>query len=136
MFASAVPASRSAAVAGLLACGAVAACASSAPPPAKGALAGLPADTTLIGLDGGDLQGMMGEPALVRREDGAQYWRYRLGACQLDLFLFTDPTNGGARVRHLDARPALDAPPPEAGDCAALARRLRAGADAEISAPL
>jgi hypothetical protein len=96
----------------------------------------VPAGTTLIGLGGGDLRGMMGEPALVRREDGAQYWRYRLGGCQLDLFLFADPTNGGARVRHLDARPALGARPPQAEECAALARRLRAGGAAEISEPL
>ena len=59
-------------------------------------LARLPAGATLIGLGGGDLQGVMGQPALIRHEGAAQYWRYGLAGCQLDLFLYADPRPGRA----------------------------------------
>ena len=69
----------------------------------------------------------MGQPALIRQEGGAQYWRYRLAGCQLDLFLYAGPTDGSARVAYLDARAALGAPPESKRACADLARDLRAG---------
>jgi hypothetical protein len=105
--------------------------------PAPG-LAGLPAGATLIGLGGGDLAGVVGEPALVRQEDGAQYRRYRIGGCQLDLFLYTDPASGPARVAHLEVRPQLGAEPAMAEACARLASHLRAapGPAPPVSAPL
>ena len=50
-------------------------------------LARLPAGATLIGLRGGDLRGVMGQPALIRHEGVAQYCRYGVAGCQLDMFL-------------------------------------------------
>lgn len=120
----------------------LAACATVGPPPGPAVpapeLAGLPAGTTLIGLGGGDLAGFMGEPALVRQEGGAQYWRYGIGGCQLDLFLYADPASGPARVAHLEVRPELGAAPAAVEACARLAWRLRAGPRPAppISAPL
>lgn len=120
----------------------LAACASAGPPSGTAVpvleLAGLPAGATLIGLGGGDLADFMGEPALVRQEGGAQYWRYGIGGCQLDLFLYADPASEPARVAHLEVRPELGAAPAAAEACARLAWRLRASPKPAppISAPL
>ena len=100
-----------------------------APGPAATAagLGRVPAGLTLIGLGGGDLEGVMGEPALVRAEGSAQYWRYGIAGCQLDLFLFADQAAGPPRVAYLDVRPARGTPPTVAADCSLLAARLRTG---------
>jgi hypothetical protein len=140
MFACAALRSRPRALLVSLAMCVLGGCASGGPGPGSSAtvpeLARLPADTALIGLRGGDLEGVMGRPALVRREGAAQYWRYGLAGCQLDLFLYADPESGSARVAYLDARPALGAPPANAQACAHLARRLRAGAGPSRPEPL
>ena len=47
------------------------------------------------GLAGGEVEGVMGEPTLIRADGHAQYWRYGLGGCQLDLFLYADQPRAG-----------------------------------------
>lgn len=79
----------------------------------------------LVGLGGSDLEGLLGRPALLRSEQRAQYWRYTLGRCQLDLFLYAERDAGPARVVYLDARPAGDASPERAATCARLRSALR-----------
>jgi hypothetical protein len=74
----------------------------------------------LVGLGGGELEGLLGQPALVRSEQDAQYWRYNLGGCQLDLFLYADPRGGPPRVAYLDVRPSRHAPPGRTAACADL----------------
>ena len=132
MRACAVSFCRPRALLGSLALSVLAGCAPGGPPPGSTApapeLARLPAGATLIGLRGGDLRGVMGQPALIRHEGVAQYWRYGVAGCQLDLFLYTDPTSGSARVTYLDVRPAVGVSPAGAEACAHLASRLRAGA--------
>lgn len=88
-----------------------------------GALGRLPAGVTLIGMGGGDLEGMMGEPALIRAEGAAEYRRYGLAGCQVDLFLVAPRAEEAPRVVHVDVRPAAGTPPAVAADC----RRLGAG---------
>jgi hypothetical protein len=78
----------------------------------------------LVGLGGGELEGLLGHPTLVRSEHDAQYWRYGLGSCQLDLFLYADPSGGPSRVAYLDVRPSRHAPPGGAAACADLGRAL------------
>ena len=132
MRACAVSFCRPRALLGSLALGVLAGCAPGGPPPGSTAhvpeLARLPAGATLIGLRGGDLRGVMGQPALIRDEGVAQYWRYGVAGCQLDLFLYADPTSGSARVTYLDVRPAVGVSPAGTEVCAHLASRLRAGA--------
>ncbi len=117
----------------------LAGCTAGGPPPsptaAGSALAPLPTGATLIGLVGGDLQGVMGQPALMRAEGPAQYWRYGIAGCQLDLFLFADHAAQAPRVVYLDVRPARGAPPGATADCAALGARLRAGTPVAAPAP-
>jgi hypothetical protein len=61
-------------------------------------------DIQLVGMATGDLRNVFGEPALVRREGGVQYWRYSFTGCTLDLFVNTDG-DGGAQVVYFDLRP-------------------------------
>ena len=56
------------------------------------------------------LEGLIGQPALVRSEQQAQYWRYSLGGCQLDLFLYADREPGRRAVAYLDVRPSAATP--------------------------
>jgi hypothetical protein len=97
-----------------------------------------PPGVRLVGLDGGGLTRVLGQPAFVRDERQAQFWRYDLGSCQLDLFLYQEGAAPGAppRVLYLDAHPSgLTAATPHAEEaCSALVARLRgAGAAARVA---
>ena len=83
----------------------------------------LPAGGALVGLAGGELEGMMGEPTLIRADGNAQYWRYSLGGCQLDLFLYAD--GGRPRVAYLDVRPSRGIARDAASELRRAGRRLR-----------
>lgn len=140
MFASTPLGVLSRALLGSLALCAPGGCASGGVPrgqsPSVPELARLPTGATLIGLGGGDLKGIMGQPALIREEGAAQYWRYGLASCQLDLFLYADPETASARVAYLDVRPALGAPPASTEHCADIAGRLRAGSGSATTQPV
>lgn len=70
--------------------GLLAGCAAGAGAPG-GLVASAPRDpATLIGLDPGGLESMLGAPELRRREPPAEMWQYRTEACVLDLYLFAD----------------------------------------------
>ena len=94
-------------------------------PAATAPVARLPPNLTLIGLGSGDVQGAMGVPTLVRADGAAQYWRYGLGGCQLDLFLYTDPGTSQPRVAYLDVRPSHGVDLGTRHACASIASRLR-----------
>lgn len=81
-------------------------------------------DVALVGLAGSELTALLGAPQLARVEGVAQYRRYRVGPCQLDLFLYPDGPGKGTRVAHVEARPARGSAD-HAAACAALASRLR-----------
>ena len=66
----------------------------------------------------------IGQPQLVRAEGAVEYRRYRVGPCQLDLFLRDAPA-GAARVEWLDVRSAREMGPALQSACADLASRLR-----------
>jgi len=65
----------------------------------------------LMGLDQDALTGLLGPPRFVRRDAGAELWRYRNPACILDLFLYgrDGKDAGGATVRYFEARTASKA---------------------------
>jgi hypothetical protein len=103
-----------------------AASAAAAPEPARAArLPDLPRDVQLLGLGSPDLESLLGQPTLMRSEQGAQYWRYSLGSCQLDLFLYDDRGNGPARVAYLDVRPTGYVSVSLADACSSAAKVLR-----------
>jgi hypothetical protein len=116
----AVPTGSLGAVALLL----LAACAGTGQVVGPAIMPALPAGGALVGLAGVDLEGMMGEPSLIRADGNAQYWRYSLSGCQLDLFLYAD--GGRPRVTYVDVRSSRGVDRRTRDDCAELGRRLRA----------
>jgi hypothetical protein len=87
----------------------------------------LPPGVTLVGLGSGDLHGLLGRPTLVRSERQGQFWRYHLGGCQLDLFLYREARSGTARVVYFDVRPSGYYTPASLRTCAEVSERLAGG---------
>lgn len=81
-------------------------------------------DTQLVGMATSDLRNVFGDPALVRREGGVQYWRYSFAGCTLDLFV-NEGDNGSAEVVYFDLRPNSSLGNDAAkAECARLGARL------------
>jgi hypothetical protein len=72
--------------------------------PPKPAAPELPKGVRLVGMDSAEVQGLLGEPALQRRETPAQYWRYSYAGCILDLFLYAEQPSGVLRVAYYEIR--------------------------------
>jgi hypothetical protein len=49
------------------------------------------------------VQGLLGQPFLLKREGAAELWQYRAPNCVLDVFLYADQ-GGGQRVTHAELR--------------------------------
>lgn len=67
-------------------------------------------DGDLTGLTEAEVEGLLGPPLSVRRDDPAEAWQYATNDCVLDLFFYEE--TGALRVVHMEARTiaALDAP--------------------------
>jgi hypothetical protein len=65
----------------------------------------LPRGIRLVGMDSSQVQGLLGQPALQRRERPAQYWRYSYAGCILDLFLYVEMPADVLRVAYFEVRP-------------------------------
>ena len=63
-----------------------------------------PPTQSLIGKAGSDLVALLGRPALVHKERGAEVWQYAGNACVM-LFYLYDDTAGARRVSYLEAVP-------------------------------
>lgn len=72
--------------------------------PPRPAAPDLPNGVRLVGMDSSAVQGLLGPPALQRREQPAQYWRYSYAGCTLDLFLYVDQPTGELRVAYYEVR--------------------------------
>jgi hypothetical protein len=68
----------------------------------------------ILGLDGGAVRKLLGEPGLIRRETPAEVWQYRTAGCVLDVVLY-DQANG-PRVVYAEARTSA-AEPAHTDDC-------------------
>jgi hypothetical protein len=74
----------------------------------------------LVGLDGRDIETLLGPPKFVRRDGPAQIWQYGVKTCTLNLFLFRD--GQALRVRHFEFRhPGAELEPNAACDAAGTA---------------
>lgn len=60
-------------------------------------------NTQLVGMATSDLKSVFGDPTLVRKEGGVEYWRYSFTGCTLDLFVNTE-ANGSTEVVYFDLR--------------------------------
>lgn len=68
----------------------------------------------LIGLEGEDVQALLGQPFLLKREAAAELWQYRAPSCVLDVFLYAGK-DGGQRVTHAELRARRENARPPAG---------------------
>ncbi|HET6520711.1 MAG TPA: hypothetical protein VFG47_12965 [Geminicoccaceae bacterium] len=66
--------------------------------------AGGAASLGLIGLSGEEAQRLLGPPGVLRREQLAEFWRYRLEPCVLDLYLYQGEAAEQQRVRYAELR--------------------------------
>ena len=74
-----------------------------AAPSAPGLVAARPAPPgDLVGLDGPELEHLLGAPGLVRRDYPAEVWQYRNPACVLDVYFY--PDHDRLTVTHAEAR--------------------------------
>ena len=84
------------------------------PPPPSGEPA------SLVGVSAGDLRGHFGAPAFVRKENGAEMWRYDGAGCHAFFFLYQQ--GGAETVRHVETVPRGRASAADAGCLTALRR--------------
>lgn len=87
-------------------------CTATAPDPsiartaaATSARPAFPTGSRLVGMDSRQVEGLLGSPVMLRREQPAQYWRYSHDGCAIDMFLYADPGTGTLRVAHVAVRP-------------------------------
>ncbi len=82
----------------------------------------------LLGLDRGGLAALLGDPALIRREDPAEIWQYVTADCVFDVVLYANGRGYAVSYTEArDARAAVQAPRP------CLNRLLRARHRAPVS---
>jgi hypothetical protein len=77
--------------------------------------AGGAASLGLIGLSGDEARRLLGPPGVLRREQLAEFWRYRLEPCVLDLYLYQERAADPQRVRYAELR--RDRLPARPADC-------------------
>lgn len=90
----------------------------------------LPPEVALLGMGQSKVQSLFGQPAVQRNEQHAEYWRYSLGRCQLDLFLYPDLRTGQHQVTYFEVRPSGHQIAGRVPACADVARKLNAGGNA------
>jgi len=69
---------------------------------------------SILGLDGGAVRKLLGEPGVIRRETPAEVWQYRTANCVLDVVLYDQAS--GKRVVYTEARTPT-AEPTQADPC-------------------
>lgn len=69
-----------------------------------------PGSAAIVGLDGGAVRKLLGEPGLIRRETPAEVWQYRTAGCVLDVVLYDEAS--GPRVAYAEARTPAAEPAP------------------------
>lgn len=65
--------------------------------------------TTVMGLDRGAVEQLLGRPGFVHRESPAEIWQYQTTSCVLDVFLYDVAV--GQRVTYVEARSTEAAEP-------------------------
>lgn len=78
---------------------------------------------SLMGKGPAALRAMLGEPSLLRRDQGAEVWQYAGQSCVLFLYLYPDAA-GAPAVSYVDARLKTKGAAP-VPDCLSEVRRAR-----------
>lgn len=94
----------------------------------------LPPEVRLLGMEQGAVKDLFGQPSVQRVEMPAEYWRYSLGRCQLDVFLYPDPGTGRREVAYFEVRPTGHEIEGRPDACSEVARQLDRSGGAALSA--
>ncbi len=62
----------------------------------------------LLGMAQPQIADLLGTPAFVRRDNGAEIWQYRNDDCVLHLFLYADDVGASPRVSYVELRERSD----------------------------
>jgi len=87
-------------------------------------LAALDRPVHLIGMRADAVEALLGRPDLERQERQAQYRRYDVDGCALDLYLYEAPSNGAPKVAWFEVRPVDPLAALDSRVCAWLEERL------------
>lgn len=99
--------------------------------PVEARLRAAPAPIQLVGLHPEAVDALLGTPELARTERQAQYRRYEVEGCAVDLYLYEDSTNGAAKVAWFEVRPIDPLMAFDKAACAWLEERLAAPSEAQ-----
>ncbi|HWL67195.1 MAG TPA: hypothetical protein VNS22_02300 [Geminicoccus sp.] len=92
----------------------------------------LPRRLDLVGMNAHQLDAMFGTPEMVMNAGPAQWWRFHLDGCAIEVFLIT--TEKGMVVRHAAVERQLDAGPALAPACTELdPQRARQAPEAQLA---
>jgi hypothetical protein len=94
-------------------------------------LAALDRPVHLVGMRADAIEALLGRPDLERQERQAQYRRYDVDGCALDLYLYEAPSNGAPKVAWFEVRPVDPLAVLDPRACAWLEERLGAPATPE-----
>jgi hypothetical protein len=89
-------------------------------------LAALDRPVHLIGMRADAVEALLGRPDLERQERQAQYRRYDVDGCALDLYLYEAASNGAPKVAWFEVRPVDPLAALDPRTCAWLEERLGA----------
>lgn len=80
------------------------ACATTTPPPAPKIQTKAPPADALIGASWGAVRALLGDPGLIRRDQGVEVWQYPGPTCVLLLYLYRPESGGDPKTAFIDAR--------------------------------
>lgn len=84
----------------------------------------VPSGVQLVGMEGDKVVALLGTPALQRKEEPAQYWRYSFRGCSIDMFLYEEGGSERQRVAWYEVRPPARVKDPAVERCRTLVDRL------------
>jgi hypothetical protein len=94
--------------------------------PVEARLRAAPGPIQLVGLRAEAVDALLGAPELARSERQAQYRRYEVDGCAVDLFLYEDHSNGAPKVAWFEIRPVDPVMALDTRACGWLEERLAA----------
>jgi len=89
-------------------------------------LAALDGPVHLVGMRADAVEALLGHPDFERQERRAQYRRYDVDGCALDIYLYEAPSNGAPKVAWFEVRPVDPLAVLDPRACAWLEERLGA----------
>ncbi len=86
----------------------------------------VPSGVQLVGMEGEKVVALLGAPALQRKEEPAEYWRYSFRGCSIHMFLYDEGGSERQRVAWYEVRPPARVKDPAVERCRTLVDRIGA----------